>query len=408
MLSERICSWSLSGSLDAISSMRYILPFLIFQPVWLLSQQVDEIPNSMNQFGLDAGYELSNTPDYLISPASISTAIGMTYVGALGQTKAQIKNVFYYPDGSQFLSGFSEFIDVFNVTDPNTTISMANKLWAGDGRIELDPGFVQNNQAYFRSEPEFLDFGDSKKASQTINDWVAANTEDKVLNLIDPMLITPDAVLILTNAIYFKSNWARKFDPTRTKKGDFINDQKEKVTVNYMVGDGYYKTYENEYIDLIELPYVGEKFSFLILLPKTSVMDLEDHMVIENYHTWTRSMRNQKFEWVQVPKFKSSSKLDLKEMLIRLGMTNAFQGADFGGIGSADGRIELSAVVHQTFMEFNEEGTEAAAATGVVAVARSMPPPPKRFIANRPFIYILRHIESNAILFIGKMSNPKY
>ncbi len=388
--------------------MKYKILLFLFQPFLLLSQDLDKIPNSINQFGFDAGYELANTSDYLLSPVSISTAIGMTYLGALGQTEEEIKKVFYYPEESQFLRGFSTLIGVLNDTGPNTTISMANKLWAGNGRIKLNSEFVRKNKEYFKSELATLDFSNAQMTSQTINDWVAANTEDKILNLIDPSLITEDAVLILTNAIYFKSNWANKFDPKLSKKGSFKNDEKGNFTVDYMIGNGDYKSFEDEYIEVIELPYAGEKFSFLIILPKTPMNDLENQLVVENYNEWVSRMEKQRFELVQVPKFKSSSKLELKEMLTRLGMPSAFNGGNLDGMGVATGIIELSAVVHQTFMEFNEEGTEAAAATGVVAITRSSLPAPKRFIADRPFIYVLRHIESNSIIFIGKMSNPKY
>ena len=374
----------------------------------LVSQDMGQVSKAINQFGMDAGYELSYSPDYLISPASISTALGMTYLGAAGITKEQFEKVLYYPKESEILDEFKVFMNVFENTHPGTTISMANKLWAGQNRIDLNTDFVKKNKDYFRSELEFLDFGNSSASSNTINNWVADKTDNKIVNLIDPGIINSDVVLILTNAIYFKSNWAKKFDPKLTRSGKFTNEQKEKISVDFMINDGSYQTYEDGTVNLIELPYEGETFSFLIMLPKVSMKELEDKLIAENYEQWIASMNKRKFELVQVPRFKSSSRLKLKQMLTDLGMPNAFQGANFDGMGSARGRIELSEVVHETYMEFNEEGTEVAAATGVVAESRSAASAPKRFIADRPFLYALRHIESNTILFFGKMSNPKY
>lgn len=357
---------------------------------------------------MDASYELSKLSDYLLSPASISTAMGMTYIGALRQTKQQINKVFYYPEETDFLNGFSLFNDLINKTEGNVTISSANKLWAGKDRVVLNKDFVQKNLNYFKSSIEVLDFEDPLNTSKTINHWVANNTNNKIEDLISPDHLKDDAILVLTNAIYFKSNWATKFDPLLTKKGEFINHENKSLTVDYMSGKGSYKTFQDEDVKILELPYLGEEFSFLVLLPTHSIKSLENYLTNDSYTYWTENLRQTEFELIQIPKFKSSFKIEMKDMLSEMGMPNAFNGAaEFNGIGSARGQIILSAVIHQTFIEFNEEGTEAAAATGIVAQARSSHEP-KKFIVDRPFIYVIRHIQSNTILFIGKQSNPKY
>ena len=388
--------------------MKYRLLFLVLLPHLISGQNTNEIPKSINRFGLDAYMKLQDRSDFLISPASISVAFGMTYLGGLGDTKQEIKKVFYYPEEREFLDGFSNFIDVFESSDTVTTISLANKLWAGKGRLKLYPEFLEKNQKYFKSDLEEVDFGSPGKARDTINQWVSRKTNDKITELIDEAFITPDMVLILINAIYYKSSWAKQFDQSLTYKGNFTNDQNTLIEVDFMMSDGYYKAYEDKYVDLVELVYADEKFSFLIFLPKKTMQELEREIVI-NYQNWSRWTVRREFELLAVPKFKTSFHISLQKMLSELGMARAFKGGNLNGIGTSPlGSITLSDAVHETYLEFNEEGTEAAAATAIGAVARSMPPPPKRFIADRPFIYVIRHIETNTILFMGKVSNPSY
>lgn len=388
--------------------MKINIFFFLLQP-FLLFSQTTSISNSVNQFGIDVIQQFRDTSDYLISPASVSTAMGMTYLGALGETKEEIKGVFHYPEDQIFAKDFPLLINQFEGSYPNTSISLVNKLWAGNGRIKLNEQFVQKNKKYFNSTLDTLDFNDREKASFTINDWVANQTENQITDLIDPGFITSDLVLVLTNAIYFKSNWASKFDKNLTEKGFFFNEEKEKIEVDFMTNNGYYNSYEDEYTDILELPYADDSFSFLILLPKKSMIELEKQLTYNSYIQWVRMLTPRKFELLQLPKFKSSYNIKMNDLLIDLGMPSAFSSANFTAMGSSVlGPIIISSVIHETFMEFNEEGTEASAVTVVGMAARSMPPPPKNFVANRPFIYLLRHTKSNTILFIGKMSNPKY
>ncbi|MGL1888202.1 MAG: serpin family protein [Reichenbachiella sp.] len=389
--------------------MKYLFLLILLHPSILIGQKQNKISTSINSFGLDAGFYLSDSSDYLISPVSISNAIGMTYLGAVGQTKEQIKKVLYYPEESELLTGFSSYNDILNRPDRNVTITSANKLWAGKGRVQLNKDFVQKNLNYFKSSVEEIDFDYPDRASQTINNWVAAKTEDRIDKLIMPDHITLDAILVLTNAIYFKSNWAKKFDSDLTKKGTFTNHENKNLTVDYMSGKGIYKTFQDEEVNILELPYLGKEFSFLIFLPINSMKSLEEYLINDNYTYWTQHLTERKFELVQIPKFKSSFTIEMNDILSKMGMPNAFNeiAAEFSGIASMGGNIWLSAVIHKTYIEFNEEGTEAAAATGVVVEQRSTRQPNK-FIVDKPFIYAIRHVPSNTILFIGKQSNPKY
>ncbi|HOX82916.1 MAG TPA: serpin family protein [Chryseolinea sp.] len=386
--------------------MKYII-LLFISPFILKAQDYKPVVEANNSFGLDLCYGISSTSDHLLSPISISSAIAMTYVGALGETKDQMKKVFYYPEDLKLNAGFSDISKILSQPFKSSSVSIANKLWVGDGRVNLNPDFVSINQQYYSAALETLNFDDPNESSKTINNWVSSNTNNKINELIDPSSIGSDVILILTNAVYFKSNWKKKFDPSLTTAGKFATDKDEKIDVSYMFNKGSFNHYEDDIVRVIELPYEGDDFSFLLLLPRTTMDILEDRLTNENYSSWILNMRPREFDEVRFPKFRNSFRIELSKVLKDMGMTNAFNGsAQFEGIGNSPrGKMTLSKVIHQSFIEVNEEGTEAAAATGVVVVARSAP---GRFIVDRPFIYAIRHVKTNTLLFIGKASNPKY
>ncbi len=387
--------------------MKYILILFALSPLLVNAQDYKSVVKSNNTFGLDAYYLMSDSSDFMISPYSISSAIAMTYAGALGETKEQIKQVFHFPTDSELHKGFSELSKVLKGPYENTSLSIANKLWAGEGCITLNADFVRTNKDYYSAVPEILDFNDPYSASSSINEWTSNNTGGKIKELISPNIITSDVVLILTNAVYFQSNWKKPFDPQKTIMGKFTNQTGNKIDVSYMFNKGIYSCYEDETVDMIEIPYIGDEFSLLVLLPRNSMQELQDYLTPRNLAFWLSCLSPASFELVQIPKFKSTYEAGLKNLLMEMGMVNAFGRAQFEGIGTGSGRIILKDVIHKTFIEVNEEGTEAAAATAVVAILKSYTPE-KRFVVDRPFVYAIRHKESNTIVFLGKCSNPEY
>ncbi len=387
--------------------MKFIAIILAALPFTTFAQSDNAVVEANNSFGLDVAYHLAGVSDYLISPYSISSALAMTYVGALGETRNQIKKTLHYPDDKVLFPGYRKLSLQLESSSTNSTLSIANKLWVGKDRIQMNTEFVDSNKKYFFSTFKELNFGDPVKSSQTINDWISDNTGNKIKDMIKPDHISGDLVLMLTNAVYFKSNWKDKFDPAATTTGTFKNDKNQSIEVSYMSNHGHYRSFEDLDIHMIELPYSGDDFSFIIILPKKSMADLEDLLLPDNLNLWQRYLHREEYELIKIPKFKTSYNSVLNNMLSELGMPKAFNGAEFEGMGSAGGRIELGYVIHETFIEVNEEGTEAAAATAVGAVARSASHP-KKFIADRPFIYFIRHNPSKTILFLGKLSNPKY
>lgn len=388
--------------------MNYILTaFLIILHLSVFGQLGNETTKAINQFGMDAYSSKSKESDFLISPLSISSAMAMTYLGSDNKTKKQIEDIFYFSDDSNFLNGFSELMKQFE--SDNTEISIANKLFPSETQIQLNENFITDNKRYFGTPIEKVNYSIPSEASKKINNWVAENTNNKITDLIDSFSISPDLVLFLVNAIYFKSGWLNEFDSTKTKQGTFVNDLDEQIEVDYMHSTGRYKTYSNRLVDVLDIPYKNDEFSFLVFLPKIPMAELEDLLSIQNYFNWTYSTQYTQINTLRIPKFRVRYHDELKDDLIKMGLPLAFsESAEFHKMGNAGGLIKLSTVVHETYIEFNEEGTEAAAATAVGASARSMPPPPRDFIVDRPFIYLIRHNSTSTILFLGKNSNPKY
>ena len=264
-----------------------LLTLICCQYGYTQPSEPDPIPNALNEFSLDICYELSAYSDHLTSPFSISTALGMTYLGASGQTKTEMKKVLHYPTDRLFSNGFQYLTRELKNPKPPTTLGIANMVWMGQGRVNLTPTYKQDVSNVFNSGLISLDFGDQNGSTKTINDWVSDKTHTRIPELLSPDFITQDMVLILTNAVYFKSNWAKRFDPKATQQGYFTNDKGKKITVDYMSNKGNFAGLEVDEFQMIELPYQGEEYSFIVILPKTTISDLENLLTLENFNKWT-------------------------------------------------------------------------------------------------------------------------
>jgi len=235
---------------------------------------------------------------------------------------------------------------------------------------------------------------------------VERKTNDKIKDLIKPGVLDALTRLVLTNAIYFKGDWAIQFDRGKTKDAPFMISADKKVNVPMMYLKENFKYWADKDLQVIELPYKGEHLSMIVLLPREvdSLSELEKKLTLENLNSWLQKLRKQEM-MVYLPKFKMTSGFELAEILAAMGMPAAFFGADFSGMnGRKD--LSISNVIHKAFVEVNEEGTEAAAATAVIMerVAMSIEPV---FRADHPFVFIIKDNRSGSILFMGRVSNPK-
>ena len=373
-------------------------------------ESVIELVNANNQFAIEMYKEFNNSDseNLFFSPWSISSALAMTYEGAKGNTAKEMQNVFHFPENDiSRTSSFAALHNKINESNNEYELSTANALWAQKDYPFLEE-YTEKIDQYYGGKVTNLDFSDSAGSANTINSWVEDKTKNKIKDLVPSSALSSYTKLVLTNAIYFKGTWIQQFDKSKTEEEDFKITDFEKVEVNMMhIGEKEEFIYsENEDLQIIELPYKGEKLSMLILLPKENdLKPIEDMLTAEKLNELKSEMYSTDVI-VSIPKFTFETKYFMVDNLKNMGMHDAFGNADFSGM---DGTKELyiSNVIHQAFVDVDEEGTEAAAATAVVMGITSIAPKPvKIFYADHPFIFIIQENETGSILFMGKVVNP--
>jgi serpin B len=362
--------------------------------------------NGSNQFALDFYAQLKDEgKNIFFSPYSISVALAMTYEGARGKTAEEMQSVFHFPENDSLRrSAFAWLYNNMNKEEKEYILSTANALWAHEGYKFLDEYF-DLIERYYMGKVTNLDFvNEAEKSREKINAWVEEQTNGKIKDLIPKGKINEWTRLVLTNAIYFKGNWLKQFDKDKTKEWDFrvSSDKTVKVPMMSMPGETFNYTATQD-LQILELPYNGEDLSMLILLPKEGSMDsLEEALTLENLANWRNSLTEYEID-IYVPKFKFETKYDMNQILMDLGMPTAFSDkADFSGMDGTR-RLSIGFVIHQGFVEVNEKGTEAAAATAVGMIETSVPP---SFVADHPFIFLIQDRDSGNILFLGKVVDP--
>lgn len=341
--------------------------------------------------------QLRTTPGNLFfSPASIEAALSMTREGAAGNTLRQM-NLLLPEAGA------------FPVTGTNVTLESANAIWV-DKSFSILGKFQTTVQQKYGAEIRPADFaGQPEIESATINRWVEEKTRDKIKNLLPPGSLAPDTRLILVNAIYFKGDWLHAFEKDKTADEPFWTTPEVSTNVPMMTMKperfGYM---ENESFQCLELPYLGEEASMLIVLPKEKdgLVRIEEGLSADAIADWTAVLHKEEIE-VHLPRFKIESQFDsLVKTLAAMGVADAFNPllADFSGISAE--KLFISDVIHKVFIQVDEKGTEAAAATGVVMRMASVPMESKVFRANHPFLCLIRAKKSGEILFMGRIIKP--
>ncbi len=375
------------------------------------SEKTDIITEANNKFCLKLYSELKNKEkgNIFFSPYSISMAFAMVYEGARGKTAKEIQSVFHFPEKEGVRrKGFSELYKRLNKKEAKYEFRTANALWI-QKEYKLLKNYIDVIKKYYGGEVMNVDFvNNTEKARKTINKWVEKKTNDKIKNLFPQGSLNPSSRLVITNAVYFKGIWLKQFDKKKTFKEDFIVNEKKIVKVPMMriTGkDAKFNYAETENLQILELIYEGKELSMLILLPRSyDLKSLENSLTPENLNRWRRKLKKQRVN-VFIPKFTLNTKYILNGILKRMGLKVPFSSiADFSGITGAKD-LFISSVIHQAFVDVNEEGTEAAAATGVTMQVTSAPRY-KIFRANHPFIFIIQERKTGSILFIGRVVNP--
>ena len=373
--------------------------------------EVAAVVGGNNQFAFDlytklAGQEQGNL---FFSPYSVSTALAMTYAGARGNTEVQMASALHFSLPQDDLhAAFGDVIDDLNGRQgQDYQLNTANRLWGQQGYGFL-PGYLDVTRLNYGAELAQVDFvGATEPTRQTINHWVEDQTRQKITNLFPAGALTVQTRLVLTNAIYFKSDWKYQFDPNQTELAPFWTTPNAQINVSMMHQVSELKHAAGPTFQILELPYTGEDLSMIALLPneRDGLGDLEASLTVETLSQVTDQMVLREVS-VSMPKFGMTQKFGLTSVLSSLGMSDAFDpaAADFSGMnGKWD--LYISDVLHKAFINLDEEGTEAAAATGVVIGVTSIGPPIPEFDADHPFMFFIRDNLTGSILFMGRVAD---
>ena len=377
----------------------------------VLHKKSAEILEADKAFGFELFREINSLSDeenIMISPLSVSYALGMTYNGAAGTTLEAFDEVLHFEGltTEEVNESYKDLMDQLVHLDDQVEFSIANSIWYRLG-FQVLAEFIQTNQDYFNAAVKEIDFSDPETVN-VINQWIENNTNGKIKDMLD--FIPAEAVMYLINAIYFNAQWKYEFIKEETYEGDFNLADGTIHQADFMRVSGDFAYSSNEDFSAVELPYGDSTFSMVVLLPsgENELSDLVAQLDVAHWDSW---FDNTSLNGVQVdlPKFKYGFKSLLNDPLINLGLGVAFSGgADFTRINPA-GDLFISRVIHQTFIDVKEEGTEAAAATIVeVSFTSSEVPVPILFKANKPFLYIIKENSTGAIIFIGKVGKPEY
>jgi len=375
-----------------------------------VNKKAAEILQADRQFAFELFKEvhsLSEADNLMISPLSTSYALGMTLNGANGTTRDAFRDVLHFGEltDQEVNESYFDLMGQLVTLDDKVQFSIANSIWYRLG-YEVLEAFISTNQDYFDAAVEELDFSDPG-AKDIINGWIEEKTNDKIKDMLD--YIPSDAVMYLVNAIYFNATWKYRFDPEETFEDDFTLEGGGTHRCDFMQVEGSFNYSSQEAFTAVELPYGDSAFSMVVLLPKSGVTiaALVEALDAESWDSWFNASYPANV-LVQLPKFKYDFKSLLNDPLTNLGLGIAFtDGADFSNI-TPGGGIFISRVIHQTFIDVNEEGTEAAAATIVEMIESSNPSGPTAFRADKPFLYVIRENSTGALLFMGKVGKPEY
>ena len=395
---------------------------LLFSPILMIgcisttqlqtnSGSISDIVNGNNQFALDMFSKLSSQQENVFfSPWSIYSALGMAREGAKGKTALEMQQVMHFPENeSQRRQSFALAYDKFNAKDAGYTLSTANALWVEKDYPLLD-NFTAAIERYYHGSAQNVDFlGATEDTRSMINFWVESRTNNKIKDLISAGGISPQTQLVITNAVYFNGTWVRSFDKNITRKGNFKTGDDRIIETPMMESVGRESRFnytETGDMQILELPYQGKRISMIILLPKSDISSLEKSLTAGRLAELTKGLQEGRVD-VYIPKFTFAAKYFMAKNFEDMGMPTAFtSGADFSGINGRK-NLFINEVIHQAFVDVNEQGTEAAAATAVVmpTMAYGAPRTPV-FDADHPFVFLIQDIETGNILFIGRVSDP--
>lgn len=398
---------------------RYLLPALV-----LLSAGVQSAPppgktdlavlvHGNHRSAADLYQQLKrNSGNLLFSPYSISSSMGMAWMGAKGTTQEQMAKVLsIHLPKPRFASAYHHLFQKLNRQESQTACALqtALGLWIERSQKIL-PAFEQTARKQFKATVAQLNFSEQpEEARATINEWVKKQTQNHIDQLLPNGFLQPDTKIVVVNAIYFKGRWEKPFRKDLTQRLPFQLSKEKQITTDLMRTEGRFPYLDRKSFQVLELPYQGQQLSMVIFLPKqrNGIDNMEKMLTPELIRKSIRRLAPTVVR-AQIPKFEMASELRLNRALRAMGMANAFsREANFSGI-TGQRNLAISQVVHKAMITVDEEGTEAAAASGVGVrpISEQFPPAPV-FRADHPFLFLIREKSTGSILFMGRVSNPK-
>ncbi|XP_034181377.2 serine protease inhibitor 3/4 isoform X12 [Osmia lignaria lignaria] len=375
-----------------------------------VSEGINQFSSSLFQCVLE-----ENHGNIIMSPLSAAVVLAMAAFGARGETEKQLKKALHIPSPDTLgTSGYQSLIDDLNNVKV-AKLLLANKVFAAE-KFSVKPAYIELTEKYFHSVTQLVNFAKSEEAANTINTWVQQNTNDRIKEIVNPGDLNSMTAMVLVNAVYFKGQWQDKFDPQNTEERPFhVNENTVKnVSTMFRSGSYLYGELSNLNAKFVLLPYKDNELSMIIILPNeiNGLAEVEKKLQNTNIMDILYQGHQREVE-LYLPKFKIESKIELNAPLNKLGLTDMFSSkANFSGI--ADDDLVVSKVVQKAFIEVNEEGSEAAAATGVHIEARCMTYGRETMMIDRPFFYNIvklidnRETEDREVIsiFSGHIHDP--
>jgi serpin B len=351
----------------------------------------------------------------IVSPFGTSSAFAIAFMGAKGRTSDEITNVFnFYIGENQFDSTMKLALkSVEEISaDGRVQLLCAASLWSSK-MYKLDSTFLKKTQTLFKSEAMSVDFTNKSEACNMINKWASLKTKGKFSSIITPSAISPITNVIITSAVYFKGNWAKKFMKKSTTDKQFYISRTDSIQVPTMHQVDYFEYWQNDNVQVLQMKYLDNRVSMVIVLPCVidGLSSIEKTLTMDSISSWTNGLSSTKVK-VFFPRFKFSNKTNMKKNIQALGIESAFdyKKADFSGITGKQDFLFIEKVLQQAVIEVNEEGTEASSVDAILAgiggLGPKLPPPIPVFRADHPFLFLIKENVTGTMLFIGRVINP--
>lgn len=389
---------------------KIILITVFIFSTFMLTAQKNNITESINNLSFNILKKINTeNENVLISAYSISNALAMTYIGAKDSTKLEMEKVLFPNFNNSVNKDFNDLNESLSFNKKLKLFS-ANSLWL-ENAFKLKKEYEHLISKDFKSEVNTANFSSNKgrkKARKEINSWVEKNTKGKIIDFLQPRVLSESTTLVLVNAIYFFSKWNVKFPEANTYKAEFKTNQKDITECDYMTDTFKLSYYVDDLLSAVEIPYENSEASLIVLLPINASINLSDSVNSLYFRKIYSRFKKEKVA-LHLPKFKLESEYELSNYLKEMGLASIFNSsADFSGI-TGKKEIHISNVIHKAVIEVNESGTEASAATAVITSRSAVVgkgTKPILFKADHPFIFLIREKSTGTILFIGNLAKP--